>query len=260
MTEMTHTQRQQQHFDRSYGEGVRSHITTDDPMVRWIVRWRLREALQRLGGASAEVTLGSRLLVMCAGDALEGSILCDEGFRDVTISDISKVGVEQATERDPRMTGLVLNAESANLEDCSYDVVVVQDGLHHLQNPVLGFTEMLRVARVAAFFLEPHNSLAGRKLGRTWEIPESGDAPNYVFRWTRRLVSDVAFSYLGQESHVNLSFSFWHHNIMLERLGKRLGGGERAIHALRVAKGAADRAVGRLGNQFCGLVVKTPRH
>jgi hypothetical protein len=32
------------------------------------------------------------------------------------------------------------------VQDDSYDIALVQDGLHHLSRPVLSFIEMLRVA------------------------------------------------------------------------------------------------------------------
>ncbi|HEV3052500.1 MAG TPA: hypothetical protein VGX50_19460, partial [Longimicrobium sp.] len=151
---------------------------------------------------------------------------------------------------------MVLDMDHQTLPDGAYDLSLVQDGLHHLQDPVRGFTEMLRISTTAAVFLEPHNSLAGRLVGRTWE--QHGDAVNYVFRWTRRLVHDVASSYLGRDSFQNLSFAFWHHNVMLEKIGKPLGS-RLALPVLRTAKAVFDRVLPASGNQFCGMVVKTPR-
>ena len=59
---------------------------------------------------------------------------------------------------DERLKTRVLNAEEmSEVEDGSYDLVLVQDGLHHLPRPTLGFTEMLRVARIAAIVIEPHS-------------------------------------------------------------------------------------------------------
>jgi hypothetical protein len=121
---------------------------------------------------------------------------------------------------------------------------------------VRGFTEMLRIATTGIVFLEPHNSLAGRMVGRTWE--QHGDAVNYVFRWTRQLVQDVASSYLGRDSFRNLSFAFWHHNIVLEKVGRRFGR-RLAVPVVRAAKQVADRLLPASGNQFCGMVLKHPR-
>lgn len=247
---------QRAYHDRIYGAGSRSHIGSPDPLVRYVTHWRISEALSRLTRAvGARLTFDTPLLVLCAGEGGEGSVLCDLGFKDVTVSDISEMGVQAALSRDPRLKGLVLNAQAADLPDATFGVVLVQDGLHHLPSPIQGFTEMLRLASVAAIFLEPHDSLVGNLIGTRWE--KNGEAVNYVFRWTRKLVEDVASSYLGPGAFCNLSFSFWHHNPVFARLGRKLGGGRFAIGSLRTLKVMLDGLGARWGNQFCGLVVVT---
>lgn len=241
--------------DETFERGTRAHVTSTDPLVQYVTRWRLSTAIAKLAReAGGRLSASSPFLLMCAGEGLEGTVLCDLGYLDVTVSDISSTGVTLAQARDGRLKGLVLNAEDAAIHDNAFDVVLVQDGLHHLLRPVLGFTEMLRIARVGALFLEPHDSIIGNMLGTKWE--RNGDAINYVFRWRRSLVEDVASSYLGRNSFRNLSFSFWHHNIALHRLGRALGGGATAIKVIDMTKRLADGALGRWGNQFCGLVLK----
>jgi ubiquinone/menaquinone biosynthesis C-methylase UbiE len=63
---------------------------------------------------------------------MEGSILCDLGFTNVTVSDLADNGVNAAMDRDKRLKGIVLNAERTNLPSQSFDIASVQDGLHHL--------------------------------------------------------------------------------------------------------------------------------
>lgn len=252
---MQHWEKQKAQHDARYAAGPRGHTVSSDPFVNYVTRWRLREAFRRLhAAAGGRIDADSRILVMCAGEGLEGSVLCDLGYRNVTVSDISDVGVRQAMNRDSRLKGVVLNAEAVALDDDAYDVVVIQDGLHHLRSPVTGFTEMLRVGAVAAIFLEPHQSLAGSLLGTKWE--RNGDAVNYVFRWSRRLVEDVACSYLVERKFDNLSLAFWHHNIVFGRLGRLVGGGKQGILLVRTVKYLLDGLLGRMGNQFCGLVLK----
>ncbi|HEU4561388.1 MAG TPA: class I SAM-dependent methyltransferase [Longimicrobium sp.] len=255
-TLMDHQARQAAEADRMYAAGPRSHVTSTDPLVRYLVEWRIRTAMGRLrAAAGARLHEASRVIVLCSGEGLEGSLLCDMGFTDVTVADISPVAIEHARARDPRLKGMVVDADRLDLATRSYDLALVQDGLHHLQDPVRGFTEMLRIATVGAVFLEPHNSLAGRLIGRKWE--HQGDAVNYVFRWTRRLVEDVASSYLGPDSFRNLSFAFWHHNVIFEHIGRRFGR-RLSVPVMRTAKAVFDRALPVSGNQFCGMVVKTP--
>jgi Methyltransferase domain len=228
-----------------------------DPVVRYLVQWRLRSAMERLLKTRPEIQTWDQLSVasICCGAGLEGSLLIDAGLIPVFVSDLSAKGVRAAITRDHRLMGFAADAEELPLANNSVDLVVVQDGLHHLRSPVRGFTEMLRTARIAACFLEPHDSLSGRLLGKRWET--HGDAVNYVFRWNRRLVDSVAGSYLGPDGFENCSFSFWHHNVVLGRLGDALGGGPRAVGLLKVLKNASDAVASGLGNQFCGLVVKT---
>jgi SAM-dependent methyltransferase len=255
---MNHSERQRRHADRCYGSGGRSHVTSRDEILRYLTRWRLTEALRRLRQAApGRFDARSRILVLCAGEGLEGSILCDLGLEHVTVSDISPVGVAAATSRDPRLAGRVLDAERTGLEAGSFDVVLVQDGLHHLQSPAAGFTEMIRVCGLATILLEPHDSWVGRRFGTRWE--RNDEAVTYVFRWNRRLVDDLASSYLGPDAFENLSFSFWHHNVVLANLGRRMGGGAVALGAVKALKRGLDAAASGMGNQFCGIVLKRAR-
>ena len=244
-------------YDQKFTEGARKELFDSDDLTRWLTTWRYKVAVAKLfKNASHQVNTDSSILLVGAADGYEGRALFDCGFHDITVTDLSEVGVRLATDRDPRMRGFALNLEDAGMvPDHSFDIVIAQDMLHHLPRPVNGFTEMLRLSRHAAFFLEPHDSFTGRHIGTIWE--ENLGATNYVFRWTKRLVQDVTSSYLGRPDFMNLSFSFWHHNIHMERIGRALGGGRFAIAALSNAKALLDSTLSRSGNQFCGMVVKS---
>jgi hypothetical protein len=252
---MDHIQRQRQASEHTFAQGSRAHVLTNNPLVRYLTRWRLEQSIKRLSQHLGErFSWDWEVLVLCAGEGYEGSILCDLGFHRVTVSDLSENGVRAALTRDPRLQGQSANAECLPFSDQSFGLVVIQDGLHHLTRPTLGFTEMLRVAEHAAFFLEPHDSLIGNRIGTRWE--KNNGATNYVFRWTRKLVQDVASSYFGHDRFDNLSLAFWHHNIVLERVGRLLGGGRRAVRMVGAAKWVMDTLFGRWGNQFCGMIVR----
>jgi len=213
--------------------------------------------VKRLLVADRSISQASSVLVLCAAEGYEGTVLMDMGFSNVTVSDLSEAITGIAAERDPRLKTMVLNAEATGLRDGSFEIVLVQDGLHHLPRPVLGFTEMLRIASRAAIFIEPRDSLVGRMIGTEWET--HGAAVNYVFRWTPRMVRDVACSYLGRNSFRNLTFSFWHHNLAFAAMGGALGGGSFAIFCIRFAKWGMDLLLPRSANQICGLIVKRPK-
>ena len=253
LREQQHLARQRECTEQILAAGPRQHTLATDAMTRYLVRWRLKEAVRRLLQADRDITCASSVLVLCAAEGYEGSVLMDMGLLDVTVSDLSEAVAAVAVRRDPRLKARVLNAEETGLPAESFDIVVIQDGLHHLQRPVQGFTEMLRIASRAVIFLEPHDSLVGRSIGTKWET--NGPAVNYVFRWTKRLVQDIACSYLGRNTFQNLSFSFWHHNVVLAKAGQRLGGGVFAISCIRAVKAFMDFLVPTMGNQFCGLVI-----
>jgi len=249
-------ERQRSHTDAYFAGGPRPHSVSDDAFTQYIFEWRIRSAIDRLQKRDASLGPDSSFLILCAAEGHEGSVLCDLGFRNVTVSDISPVALRVALNRDPRLRGQVLLAEELDLPAAAFDVVFVQDGLHHLRNPVQGFTEMLRVCARAAIFLEPHDCWLGRTIGTQWE--RNGDAVNYVFRWSRKLVDDIACSYLGQDRFRNLSFSFWHHTSRYAQLGKYLGGKRLALGTLRSLKFLLDHTLSQFGNQFCGIILRKP--
>ena len=240
-------------FDEKFGHGSRSLVTSEDPVVRYLTRWRMETAWRHL---AARCDLGSQpsVLFLCAGDAGEATTLADLGVQDITVTDNSPAAVRAALAADSRLTGFTCNALSNDLPSQSYDVVIVQDGLHHLPEPVRGFTEMLRIAAKAAFFLEGANSAAGRLFGRRWE--QEGTHENFVFRWDFDLVEQVSCAYLGRGAFRNETFSFWHHNVHLDRLARRLGPSSRALGVVKALKTTADTVAPRGGNQICGMVIK----
>jgi ubiquinone/menaquinone biosynthesis C-methylase UbiE len=250
-----HRDAQKRAFDAHY-QRERDYWASTDPLTRYLIGWRLVTSIRRLrDAAGSRFPLDAKILFLCAGDGGEASLCCDEiGLTNIVFSDLSSVAVRSGMKRDPRLKGIVLDAENIELPDGSYDIVVIQDGLHHLRSPTKGFTEMLRVADVGVVFIEPHDSMVGRILGTKWEV--NGDAINFCFRWNKRLVEQIASSYLGRETYRNLSFSYWHHNIAMARMGKIVGGGLWAKDFVAFAKATLDRLAPISGNMFSGIVLK----
>ncbi|WP_083924608.1 class I SAM-dependent methyltransferase [Lamprocystis purpurea] len=251
---MTHKQQQREQHNLVFTAGSREHVLSNDPAIKYIVSWRIDESIKRLvSAANGRLTKDSSILVLCAGEGLEGSILCDLGFLDVTVSDLAEEGVRAALQRDVRLKGLVLDAEQTGLAKDSFDIVFVQDGLHHLQSPVQGLTEMLRIGRSGIVFLEGHDTLICRLSGTTWE--RNGTAVNYVFRWKERFLEQVASSFLGPDNFECHVFTFWHHNLVYARFLAILGS-NMGLLCVKAVKLILDSLLGRFGNQFCGIVLK----
>jgi SAM-dependent methyltransferase len=191
-------------------------------------------------------------LVVCGGVGGEGTFLRKAGFADVTVSDFSTEALQRCRRFDRSLKTLLLDAEQMDLPDSSYDIVLVQDGLHHLPRPVLGYTEMLRVARRAVVVIEPHTSLVGRLWGTEWET--QGAAVNYVFRWNRTIMEQCTRSFLLSKEAVVVANRLWDHGPMINRMVSHLPGRVRpaAARAVYSALNLASPA----GNMMIGVVVK----
>jgi ubiquinone/menaquinone biosynthesis C-methylase UbiE len=191
------------------------HITPDK-LVRYLRDRRLNIALRYLQTHCREKITDWKVLTVCGGVGGEGIFFLRSGFADVTVSDFSANSLEIAAKLDSKLKAIQLNAEQIDLADNSYDLVIVQDGLHHLPRPALGMTEMLRVAKKAVVVIEPYNSVVGNMIGTEWE--EHDDAINYVFRWDRMMIKQTVKSYLLRNYDRIRVFRRWDHNVVVGRL------------------------------------------
>jgi ubiquinone/menaquinone biosynthesis C-methylase UbiE len=229
------------------------HVTSD-PLTRFLRDRRLRTALHMLRVRGLLHPERQSVLVVCGGVGGEGVFLSRWGFTDVTVSDLSEEALEVCRSLEPKIRTMPLNAENmAEIPDASYDLVLVQDGLHHLPRPVLGFTEMLRVARKAVIVIEPHEGLVGRLIGTEWE--RQGEFVNYVFRWNRSLLNQATRSYLLCPQAVVLLRRLWDHNLAVGKAAGRFPQRWRLAAAKAVYQ--ALRPVNRLGNMMVAVVVKS---
>jgi ubiquinone/menaquinone biosynthesis C-methylase UbiE len=192
------------------------------------------------------------VLTICGGAGGEGIFFLNNGFSDVTVSDFSENAIEIAREIDPRLKTLWANAEAIGCEDASYDLVVVQDGLHHLPRPVLGFTEMLRVSRVAVIVIEPHLSIVGSVIGTEWE--NLNGAINYVFRWNKKLAVQVVKSMLLHNFKEVKVLRFWDHGLVISKISAKFPA--RAQLALAKSIYRVLSLIDFAGNMFVCVVRK----
>jgi SAM-dependent methyltransferase len=229
-----------------------------DPATRYTRDRRLRVAIDRLQHVTGDDLSGWSALVTCAGVGGEGTYLANRGISSVTASDFSTHALEHCRRRDPRLDTKCLDAEQLDVADESYDLVLVQDGLHHLPRPTLGLTEMLRVARRAVVVIEPHEGLVTRLLGREWE--RNGDAVNWVFRWDERMLVQTVRSYLLERPCAVEDIRFWDYPPLLCRLQRRICSTPRAWQIQKALYRTLNWAgpVRRLGNAMVAVIVKDP--
>ncbi len=194
---------------------------TDDKLIRYLRDRRLNVGLNYLRSKYSPSELEKwKVLIICGSVGGEGVFFKNAGFKDVTLSDINRKYLNMAKVLAPQLNTLFLNGEALDLEAGSYDLVVVQDGLHHLPRPATGFTEMLRVAKKAILVIEPYDSVIGNMMGTKWEV--AGGETNFVYRWNRKMINQTVKSYLLRKYDSIKVFRLWDHNLTVLRLVKAL--------------------------------------
>lgn len=142
--------------------------------------WFLEEKFAR--SVEGLALRGATALVVCGGSGMDAELLAGEGAHVIS-SDISLGAAKRAVERG-RRHGFPLEVVVADMTrlpfaDDTIDVVYVHDGLHHLEDPLVGLREMARVARRAVCVSEPARAAAtdlAVRLGVALEREEAGNA------------------------------------------------------------------------------------
>jgi ubiquinone/menaquinone biosynthesis C-methylase UbiE len=243
----------QRHFSGVAGQAYRITHDTNDPLTRYARDRRLALVVAKLSESGLPALSEMSALVVCGGAGGEATYLRKSGFREVVNSDFSSEAVARSIERDPDVSSVVLNAQCIDLPDDSFDILLVQDGLHHLPRPVCGFNEMIRVAKRAVIVLEPHDGFVANFFGTTWET--QGSTVNHVFRWNRSLFRQVTMSQLLQHHGKILVLRIWNHPAHIARIAsivrfKRL----QVVLAKFIYTMLAP--LNFWGNSFIGIVIK----
>jgi SAM-dependent methyltransferase len=156
----------------------------------WLIEEKFRRSLVGL----APLSPGTTVLAVCGGSGLDAEFLARTGAR-VLCTDISLEAAKRTRERARRfgieMTPVVADAENLPFADQSVEIVYVHDGLHHLEDPVLGLTEMARVAARAVSVNEPAVATVTAIAVRLGLALEREEAGNRVARLTLDEITDV---------------------------------------------------------------------
>lgn len=113
------------------------------------------------------------------------------------------------------------NAQNLPFRNNSFDIVIVNAGLHHCDSPHLALTEMYRVAKKALIVHESQDSILVRLMVRLnlnldYEISSIAEKrgglndtaiPNFIYRWTKRDVIKTLNSYDPTRIHKVTFFS-----------------------------------------------------
>ena len=250
-------QKQKESFNDYYSNRENWSCWDDSrPLTKYILGRRLQIGIEHLRQMSNSSLADWNVLIICGGVGGEGSIVADMGVRSVTISDVSERALEACRSRDTRLKTILLNAENLALADKSYDLVLVMDGLHHLPRPVLGFTEMMRVAKKAVIVIEPHTGIVANLLGRKWE--EQNGEINWVFRWNKILLEQAARSYILQSSCYIKAIRLWNHNQVMFDIARLARNEKAALSIVKLCYFWLDLFLRRFGNMMIGVIVFEP--
>ena len=169
----------------------------------------------------------------------------------MTTSDLSLGAATRAKARSERyglgIQSIVADVEHLPFADQSVDLVAVHDGLHHLDDPYAGLSEMARVARRWVVVTEPARASITRlaiRLGLALETEEAGN------RVARMEPSEVA-AFLEARGYVVLraeryAMYYPHHPGAVFSLLSR----PFVFPIVRVGWRLANALLGRFGNKM----------
>jgi SAM-dependent methyltransferase len=176
-----HKQRQAHFFDEVDAEFEIERPTGTPRFYRWLIEEKFTRSVTAVRPLVDEATV----LNVCGGSGMDAEFIARLGAR-VVVADISPGAARRARERARRhgfeLIVVVADAERLPFPDRSVDLVYVHDGLHHLEDPLIGLAEMARVARVAVSVNEPARAAATRLAVRLRLSEEREEAGNEVAR------------------------------------------------------------------------------
>ncbi|HEY5484405.1 MAG TPA: glycosyltransferase [Propionibacteriaceae bacterium] len=242
-----HKSAQVAHYDRSDDEEFEIGRPHGTPRL---YRFLLGEKFRRAVGPTRPHLVGASALAVCGGSGMDAEFLARAGAA-VTTSDLSLGAATRAKARSERyalgIQSIVADVEHLPFADQSVDLVAVHDGLHHLNDPRAGLSEMARVARRWVVVTEPARASITRlavRLGLALETEEAGN------RVARMEPSEVA-TFLEARGYVVLraeryAMYYPHHPGAVFSLLSR----PFVFPIVRVCWSLANAVLGRFGNKM----------
>jgi SAM-dependent methyltransferase len=218
-------------------------------------RWLLEEKFRR---AVEGVKLrGATVLTVCAGSGMDAEFLAHAGARVIAL-DVSLGAARRATERARRhgfeLLAVVGDAARLPFRDASVDVVFVHDGLHHLDDPLVGLAEMARVARSAVCVSEPARALITAVAIRGGLALEREEAGNRVGRLDAQAVeAELRRKGFRIAESQRYGMYYRHEPGRLVRLLSHRG----LFTASTVSFRLANAVAGRFGNKLAVVAVRS---
>ncbi len=248
-----HKHRQAVFFDREEAaefEITRPHGTPG--LYRWLLGEKFRHSIAGL----ESVLAGATVLSVCGGSGMDAEFLARAGAR-VIVSDISVGAARRARERARRyglaVTPIVADVEHLPFQDQAVDLVYVHDGLHHLEEPLLGLAEMARVAARAVSVTEPARAAVTAVAVRLGLALEREEAGNRVARIRLQEVEGYLRSCGFQVRHAERYAMYYCHEPGRVCRALSLPG---LLPAVTLGWRLANAVIGRLGNKVSVVAVR----
>jgi SAM-dependent methyltransferase len=116
----------------------------------------------------------------------------------VTASDLDISKIEPAKNDGYIDDFKIIDVEKIQLPDNSVDLIIVKESFHHWPRPMLGFYEVLRVARMGVILIEPYDSFCGEKVNPYINKNDYSDqyeeVGNFLYRISLREILKSAWS------------------------------------------------------------------
>jgi glycosyltransferase involved in cell wall biosynthesis/SAM-dependent methyltransferase/ribosomal protein L37AE/L43A len=185
-----HKAAQVAHFDRATQEQFETERPHGTPLLyRFLLAEKFRRAIRPIRPHLVRASV----LIVCGGSGMDAEVFARLGA-EVTTSDLSLGAARRAVARSARYGvpygSVVADVERLPYPDHSVDVVAVHDGLHHLEDPFRGLSEMSRVARRWVVVTEPARASVTKLATRLGLAREMEDAGNRVARMDPAGVAD----------------------------------------------------------------------
>jgi SAM-dependent methyltransferase len=193
---------------------------------------------------------GWSALTVCGGSGMDAEFLARAGA-EVISSDISLGAARRARERARRfklrITPIVADVDALPFRDRSMDLVLVHDGLHHLERPLDALKEMGRVAGKAVSVTEPSAAIATRAAVRLGLALDREEAGNRVARLELAAVSARLRAGGLQLVRAERYAMYYPHE---PGLGFRLLSTRGVLHLVETAWRIGNAIAGRAGNKL----------
>jgi SAM-dependent methyltransferase len=235
-------------------EATREEFEIDRPhgtprLYRFLLQDKLRRATAPIGDELRDATA----LVVCGGSGMDGEFLARAGAHVVS-SDLSLGAARRTRERGRRygidILPVVADVEALPFGDRAFDLVLVHDGLHHLERPDVGLAEMTRVADRWVSVTEPARAVATTVAVKLGLAVDREPAGNRVERMSPLAVA-AALAEAGFRPMVIERYAMYYHHTP-GRLTSILSA--PGIYAIaRFVWLLGNAVVGRVGNKMVAV-------